>query len=668
MSYEWRVAIPSGQGLYERNLSSTYPDSHIENLVGKTNKTTFKVLVAGWSALLGDSPVVMKSNKIIHKFLTELVDDPFNFTTALANLAHQLEKSLSYDELGRVIIDPLFDEFKNTPVFREYHEFYKHRDPRVLTYLLTFLNFGKKVVYKNPNLESNAFRAWTLKEEDLSKLVLPAWVSNVRAIMALIFEDWSEPAFFPKHGGGAVSEMKVIGTEAKNRRIRFSDDIIKLYIVNDTEGSVPEYPTPTGLMPTKSYNSQHSRLKFVPKTFDKVRSMCMEPVVYQWAQQALRLELEHYLTQSCLANHVILRDQKHNQIGAQIGSARSLCDTIDLSAASDSVAWILVQSIFPEELIKHLNATRTRTVLTWGKRKVSLHKYAPMGSALCFPVQCVVYSAIVAMVGIAESYCLDWRNPGCFDLIDLKRAWGFTHGKSLHKVGPLGLYPFKVYGDDIICDNTITSNVVDALSQLGFEVNTDKSFVGNKAMRESCGKRYFAGHDVSPFTFKLKSLDEELEIDAVASLIDVANRAGEWQYSTVRRHVVAFILHNPIKGVSTRALHKGKNPIKFSSNVDEALTIFHPEPRNYHLKERCFVPGMELRQDTRYYFQRDEFHHLGVGPLKVRKWSKKFDNFHYIEWMRSRYHLDGEVATCDQPPGMKADTLVTGVRWVWTPN
>jgi len=54
----------------------------------------------------------------------------------------------------------------------------------------------------------------------------------------------------------------------------------------------------------------------------------------------------------------------------------------------------------------------------------------------------------------------------------------------------------RVYGDDIIVPVNYVQSVIQELETFGFRVNTRKSFWTGK-FRESCGKEYYDGHDVS---------------------------------------------------------------------------------------------------------------------------------------------------------------------------
>lgn len=669
MRYQWRVSIPSRQGYYEKILSHDDLDAlRSSESIGQANAKTFALLIITWGSFLGDSPVdQLKPNKVIDKFLKELVRDPIKHIADLSELAHDLEISLEIVDEEVVIRDDLYVRFKKTPIFREFLDFTKTHSPVTLKYILSFLNFGKKVFYINEQLDSVAFRKWSQVEDRLSTLIVPDWVSNVKTIMAFIMKGWSDFCFLPKHGNGAVSERSVWGTESKNETISFPPGIDYLYnkqvsLLGEDVSFTIHIPDGT---PTMEKVVLSSRLMFVPKTWKTSRSICMEPVVYQWAQQGVRPWLEHGIGQSVLRNHVVLSDQTVNQRAAQYGSKTNKADTIDLASASDSVAWALIKRVFPAGALKHLAATRTKSTIVPDGSTVHVHKFAPMGSALCFPVQSLLYSAIVAMVTIADAYNLDWRVDGSLSRIkNLDVAWNYCFGDGRDlDMGRSAYFPFRCYGDDIVVDNATTSNVIEALTALGFEVNADKSFVGNKAYRESCGKHYFRGDDVTPYRFKTKPVTQRMSVDALASVIDAANRAGEFGYVFLRKHLIQFCLYHDIHGINRKP--GTMNPVLFSEDEDSSLAIYSTNARNNHLRSRNFGdPGKGTHND----YQRSEVLSISLGPTVKRKLSRKFDNYHYTVWWNSRYYNSGESSLDDSSTVLTADTRGLGVRWRWTPT
>jgi hypothetical protein len=667
MRYQSRISVSSRQGTYDQSLDRAEIDKQLKELHGE-NFRTVKLLIVAWSSLLADSPSDLKPAFVIHRFVKRLVNDLQGCLFQFAELAHNLETSLRFDESGNVFIDRFIEEFKGTPIFKEYLNFYETRDPHLLSFILTFLYFGKKVEYKDDDLEATALRGWFEVEERLDNLVLPGWVTNLKRIVHAIFADWSEGAFLPKHGGGAVAQIGIKGVNTKNYSMVIPPVIDYMYY----KSMFADKPECGSIYPDSEYahvssdTRKVSRLMFVPKNWKTARTINMEPTSYQWAQQGVRLWYEHFLKHCWLAGHIQLARQEANQEAACAGSLGFGIDTLDLSAASDSVAWKLVKAIFPAGVLKHLAATRTSLVELPDGTILEVSKYAPMGSALCFPVQSTIYSAIILMVSFAQLYGKDWRVPGSLDDVDIALAWKHAYAKPFTLRRGSGYIPFRVYGDDIACDERVTSNVIAALSDLGFKVNTEKSFRGLQAFRESCGKRYFHGADVSPMIFKCGQITKRVETDVLAGLIDQANRAGEYGYVSLRRHLIQFILYADIKGVQRRGKDR-RNPILFSSDRDESMALLHDQPVNKHLKHR-YYDGDRLTDDSRSWYQRDEVHSLTVGPKTKEKPSEEFDSYYHGLWWRARYEDAREVSVEFSETVFTADTLITGARWRWTPT
>jgi hypothetical protein len=394
----------------------------------------------------------------------------------------------------------------------------------------------------------------------------------------------------------------------------------------------------------------------------------MEPIAFQWAQQAVRLWYEDHLSSCYLGKYVTIRDQTNNQDGSKFGSDSGLVDTIDLSSASDSVSWELVRRIFPAKVLKYLAATRTSEVRLPNKvDSVSVRKFAPMGSALCFPVQSTIYSSIVIAAMIMHARSVTMEDLDCLTSLDIsKEVRELTFRHFTYETNKF--QPFRVYGDDIICDHRITSLTIRLLRTLGFRVNESKSFIGEQAYRESCGTHHFDGCEVTPFFFKVKKIDVKIGPGTVTGIIDHCNRAFDYGFLNLRRHLKNLILYYPILNV--RKGLDGKNPILFSSNRDDSVAIFTSKPRNSHLRLRSYVPGGTYEKissrDTFISYQRDEIRSVGVTAKERVDVDSIFDNYRYVLWQRSRYHHTKPVE--DFLTVGDADARGTRMTWRWTPK
>jgi hypothetical protein len=264
-------------------------------------------------------------------------------------------------------------------------------------------------------------------------------------------------------------------------------------------------------------------------------------------------------------------------------------------------------------------------------------------------------------------YGLDWRDPASIgSIVDLPLAFKycFGHGKSLHYYRKR-FFPFRCYGDDLICDKRITSNVVDALQELGFSVNTEKSFYSDDAYRESCGGNYLHGDCVTPLKMRTKPLAPRVQIETLATYIDAANACREYGYMCLRRHIIQFCLYYPIVGIKHRQIDE-RNPILFVNEQDKdlSMSIICDIPHNNHLRKRFFGTAKNC---TAEFFQRDECMSISIGPKSIRKLSRKFDNYHYTLWWASRYEKEEGSDLSESTSVLTADTLRTGAKWRWTP-
>jgi hypothetical protein len=530
--------------------------------------------------------------------------------------------------------------------------------------------FGKKMYYEDSALDTTALRGWIEVEDRLrSYKDIPAVTDGLAQIVRAILSEWESDYFLPKHGSGSVAEQKVKGISVKNEHftipklMRYLLRRDSLDLINETGDSyIPKNGQATELI---ADSPGIARVKFVPKDINKTRTICMEPIGFQWAQQAVRLWYEDAIDRSFIGPRIPLKDQGINRSAAQYGSLTSLVDTIDLSAASDSVSWELIKKIFPPKVLKYLMGTRsTRAELPDGSIVEPL-KFAPMGSALCFPVQSTVYAAVIILCGIAWRFGeRDLEDLPSLKGIDIVELYKLSFAEKLGGGDDRHLEPFFCYGDDLICDTRITSSVVRALDLLKFKVNEDKSFTGSQSFRESCGGFYLSGADVTPLRFKIKKIDNRINIESLGGVIDLANRAYDYKYMHLRRHLIAFILHYPIQGVKDRACLGGKNPVRFSHDREDSFSIYCEQPRNTHLKRRVYDPTSPS-EDTRFWWQRDEERSVSAGPTRKKRLTEKDHQYLHTLWWRSRYHAQEKES---DDSGMAADTLKTGTRWRWTPT
>lgn len=519
--------------------------------------TSQELAIKSWVVLLADSPLGLKPKEVIVSFMERLVLSLDEVIQRYSELDDKLVNSVHVSESGTTL--EYIKEFEKTPIYREYLYFYKNMDFDVFKYVHTFLVFLKKQEMSRPELAPKALRQWFAVEERLANLRLPKCVDDLKTIISYSLPDIGSEPLIPKFSGGKVAERGVGTIAQKIEHLARSQDIHDVLhdpfygILWKGEGVARHV---TDMLHQSGYYRRTSkelgRQKDVAKSFKAVRLMCMEPNQTMYIQQAILPAYVAAIDRSPIGKFINLKDQTENQFLSRLGSMYQHVSTIDLSSASDSVSWELVRYAFPEKLTYYLEKTRTRRVRTLDKSIVELKKFAPMGSAMCFPTQCVIFTSICILAAHIYSsgrVLQDALENGCgmteadvansiHSFAKLGSRWIPTNW-SEQPAGKQGMFSFnamRVYGDDIIIDTRLTDIVVSLLTAFGFECNISKSFSGSVAFRESCGVHALLGEDVTPLTLKVKGClpGKQRLPSLLASLCDFANRCYEYGYRYLR--------------------------------------------------------------------------------------------------------------------------------------
>lgn len=262
------------------------------------------------------------------------------------------------------------------------------------------------------------------------------------------------------------------------------------------------------------------RVIAVPKTASKPRIIAIEPVCMQYTQQGLMSILVDVLENSHITGgHVNFTDQSVNQRLALASSKSGRFATLDLSDASDRVRNDLVAPMFKSnpELWGAIQACRSMKADVNGK-VIDLVKFASMGSALCFPIECMFFYTL-SILGVLRS-----------------RKLPIEHA-NVRKVAR-SIY---VYGDDIVVPAEHTPAVFDTLTRYLCKVNKAKSFYRG-CFRESCGQDAYAGVDVTPIYLRQNApSDRKKHVDRILSWVETSNllyKKGLWLTSTAMKNIV----------------------------------------------------------------------------------------------------------------------------------
>lgn len=355
----------------------------------------------------------------------------------------------------------------------------------------------------------------------------------------------------PTHGSGASAERSDVNQrwhhpewDTRLERVFPSWD----YAISSLRQPLPHLVEP-----------RPSRMAMVPKTLKTPRLIAVEPSYRMFMQQGLLRLIETHAERSDLWPIMGWRDQEPNRLLCRIASSGSHA-TLDLSEASDRVTLQHAEELFSHHkyLWDAVLATRSSEIELPDGVIHRLRKFASMGSALCFPVESMVFTTIV-LGAIATA-----RSGG----IRETAHWAVSR--------------VRIYGDDIIVPVEYAACVVAALEANGLKVNTNKSF-STGSFRESCGAEFYDGYDVTYVKARRPLPATRADTSALVSAVELRNelyRRG-WLATTayLDQHIGKIIrLHKVPVGQSCVGLwdfDQSKHRLRTNSRLQRAEVKCH---------------------------------------------------------------------------------------------
>ncbi|DAD50296.1 RNA-directed RNA polymerase [ssRNA phage Zoerhiza.4_26] len=299
-------------------------------------------------------------------------------------------------------------------------------------------------------------------------------LSRARVLLRRLFSGFDPSDIVPHHGPGAVADR--LSGRRKYDVHFYSREIDQLYpyvvfstfgIHTQTYDDLLFHTRLTGVQPP-------ARVVCVPKDSRGPRIISCEPALLQFLQQGLsrricRLVEEHALTKGSV---FFTNQQRHRDL-ALSSSRDGIFATLDMSDASDRVSVDLVKALFPERLVPYLLGTRSDSTRLPSGELIRLNKFAPMGSALCFPIEALTFWALSSAV-----------------------VWAVSRRQGRLR------FPIFVFGDDIIAPTKYAEKIISVLERFSLKFNRGKCFMRGK-FRESCGCDAFNGEDVTPVKIRV---------------------------------------------------------------------------------------------------------------------------------------------------------------------
>lgn len=373
----------------------------------------------------------------------------------------------------------------------------------------------------------------------------------------------------PKHGPGATAE-----------RLSSNKKYTAMHWTSRLEGVFPHiewiYPNylsaleePFGDVDIREPGAETPvRVISVPKTLKTPRIIAIEPTCMQYMQQAIWLAFLPLLERDRMVSPMIgFSDQLPNREMAKKGSRDGSLATLDLSEASDRVSNQHVLELFRpwRPLSEAVQATRSRKADIPGFGVKRLARFASMGSALCFPVESMVFLTVVFM-GIAR----ELNKPVTAELINEYRD------------------SVRVYGDDIIVPVHFAESVASTLHLLGYKVNANKSFWTGK-FRESCGGDYYDGQWITPIRVRRVLPQQRQQSDEVVSTVSLRNqlyKAGYWKTVRLLDNLLEEILGGVYPAVSETSNAVGKHTFLPLEGERMCPSLHRPMVKAYVKKDK----------------------------------------------------------------------------------
>lgn len=261
------------------------------------------------------------------------------------------------------------------------------------------------------------------------------------------------------------------------------------------------------------------KLSAVPKDSRGPRLICVHPREAIWIQQGLRKQLELAIKTSWLTRRAIqFDDQSVNGSIAMLASQYQGFVTLDMKEASDRLSCRLIRDLFGDYVYEVLSCCRATEVVLPDGRVRQLQKWAPMGNCLTFPVESLVFWALVH-TSIACDHGIDCGS-------------------------------IYVFGDDLIFPSKYYGSVIRALSMCGLVPNMAKTF-RQGFFRESCGVDAYRGIDVTPIRMKK---DQLVSYSNLYSTCELAKRLLISGYTDCSAHLYSCVRR------ALGSLHLSNNP------------------------------------------------------------------------------------------------------------
>lgn len=604
------------------------------DVLGPDDTQLMRTSLGYWYALLQDLLPIDRS-LYYRRWINSMCEiDVYYFGKFLTSVDTLIKGYLSRFENDGVRWD--LQSFKRSVVGRTYWGCISPIYPVLTEYLIQpdgpgfrilnqWINFIRRLNLRGLDLSSEMEADYVAFEEHLHAFQ-PA--GDILEALNRIMRSWvsgfqPDVEFIPKHGPGSIAGQK--GRLPLVRKYTLMKADQRLRYLSSKIGDIDSYVP----LPLEDGLERVSEIVCVPKSMITNRTISKEPVALQYFQQGVLAWIVEMTKQHpVLSRHIAFEHQEYSADLARVGSLFGDYATIDLSAASDSVSYHIVKRVFAGTwLLPFLVCTRSDSTRLPSGKVLPLAKFAPMGSAVCFPIETLIFAA-----------CCELATEDCGE----------------HSY-------FRVFGDDIVISQCAVSNLLEILDGIGFKVNSEKSFWGTELLnfREACGGEYFNGYEVTPARisrgFKGSQKLTIHHADDIQQYISFANKAFDYGYLQLRRE----ILYDLKSSLPTNVFHK----LIYSFNGRYGIKSFADCVTNYRLSSRHNANF--CKAEIKGIIPKSIVAERGCERCrgKVPLGAGTCDNVRYFEWLKQSVNRD--VPTDEV---LRICPAVSVMRSAWIPT
>jgi hypothetical protein len=391
-------------------------------------------------------------------------------------------------------------------------------DITALKHLRCILYFAYKLKLPyDSKTQNRVIESFVSVQEELSNIkfddsLLPI-IHNARAFISRLMDGLDVRDILPRHGPGTVATGEKPGEKSNFSRIYSHTERTYPFTEYFVLGLNQVADQLDWIQSLKVMEHGTAKVVLVPKDSRGPRLISKEPLELQWIQQGLRRALYAHLESHPLTKGFVnFTDQSINRRLALAGSRTQKYVTLDMKDASDRVTLQLVETLFAgTALLEALLASRSAFTQLPDGRTVRLSTFAPMGSAVCFPIEALCFYALAVSVL-------------------------HVHGRSDIRNKP----DVYVYGDDIIVRREDFALLLQYFPQFGLKFNEDKCCVSG-FFRESCGCDAYKGVDVTPVRLRNTWSHQSREAEELVSYVELSNslwKRGYWLAATYIKDMV----------------------------------------------------------------------------------------------------------------------------------